>query len=103
MSGCSYVREHYGVPAQIGMRVIVDGKPGIISEDHGNYIGVNFDEDKPGVVLSCHPTWRVEYTIKSGKIRPLTRSQQRYLRYLEYSDCFNSFLDFCYWDAQQSW
>ena len=31
----------------------------------------------------------------------LTRSQKRYQRYLEFGDCFDSFLDFCYWDAEQ--
>lgn len=33
----------------------------------------------------------------------LTRGQKRYERYLEYSDCFDSFLAFCYWDAEQKW
>jgi hypothetical protein len=38
-----YVCRTYGVPAEIGRRVIVYGKPGIIAEDRGHYIGVNFD------------------------------------------------------------
>lgn len=30
-----------------------------------------------------------------------SKSKQRYQRYLEYGDGFDSFLDFCYWDADQ--
>lgn len=55
-----YVRDYYGVPAEIGRRVTVSGRPGIIVEDRGNYIGVNFDSDKPGLVYPCHPTSEVE-------------------------------------------
>lgn len=29
------------------------------------------------------------------------RAKERYQRYLESGDCFDSFLDFCYWDAGQ--
>jgi hypothetical protein len=58
---CKYVQENYQVPACIGRSVIVNGKSGVITEDHGNYIGVTFDEDKAGVVSNCHPTWEVEY------------------------------------------
>ena len=79
---CEYVREHYGVPAEIGRRVVVAGQPGVIAEDHGNYIGVNFDSDKPGVVLPAHPTWLVEYG-EMGRVRKLTRAQRRYQRFLQ--------------------
>ena len=96
---CEYVQEHYGVPACIGRRVIVNGKPGIIAEDRGHHIGVNFDSDKPGEVVPAHPTWKVEYG-EMGKVRKMTRSQQRYQRFLEFGDGFDSFLDFCRWDAQ---
>jgi hypothetical protein len=77
---CEYVREHYGVPAVIGRRVVVGGKPGIIAEDRGHYIGVNFDADKPGVVCNAHPTSEVEYG-EMGVVRKMTRSQQRYRDY----------------------
>ena len=93
-----YVTEYYQVPACYGRRVEVNGKPGIIAEDRGHYIGVNFDSDKPGVISNCHPTWEVEY-LGMGKVRALTKSQQRYKRYLEYGDCFDSFIEFCRWDA----
>ena len=95
---CEYASRYYEVPADIGRRVKVDGKPGIIAEDRGAYIGVNFDEDKPSHISPCHPVWKVEY-LEMGKIRPLTRSQKRYKRYLEYGDCFENFIEFCRWDA----
>lgn len=103
-SSCDYVRAHYHVPAEIGRRVTVNGQPGIIAKDEGHYIGVNFDKDKPGVISNCHPTWRVEY-LGMGLIRPMTRSQARYRRYLEYGDGFDSFVLFCRWDAapERSW
>jgi hypothetical protein len=101
---CEYVKEFYGVPADIGRRVIVNGEPGIIAKDCGNYIGVNFDKDKPGVISNCHPAWEVQY-LEMGKIRKMTRSQERYQRWLEYGDSFDEFIQFCYWDAspERSW
>ena len=36
------------------------------------------------------------------KPKKLTRSQKRYRRYLEHGDCFDSFIDFCRWDAEQN-
>lgn len=101
---CEYVREHYGVPAVIGRRVIAHGKPGIIAEDRGHYIGVNLDSDKPGVISNYHPTDNVEY-LDMGTVRKRTKSQLRYQRWLEYGDSFQSFRDFLGWDAEpeHSW
>lgn len=87
---CEYVKEHYGVPADVGRRVVVNGKPGIIAADRGHYIGVTFDTDKPGTIRNAHPTWEVEYG-EMGKIRPMTRSQRMYAEYLEVADCFENF------------
>ena len=67
MSDCEYVKRHYGVPAEIGRRVLVDGRPGIIAQDRGNYIGVSFDDAKPGIIENCHPTWEVKY-LGMGKL-----------------------------------
>ena len=78
----TYVRDHYSVPAAIGRRVTVDGKPGVVAEDRGHYIGVNFDADKPGVVCNAHPTWKVVY-LEMGAVRPMTRSQRRYSAFLD--------------------
>ena len=104
MSSFDYVKEYYGVPADYGRVVFVNSKRGVIIKDCGHYIGVNFDTEKPGAVSICHPTWNVEYA-QIEKPRKVTKSQARYQRYLEYGDCFGSFLDFCYWDAmpERSW
>lgn len=105
MSAFDYVRGRYGVPAHMGLRVIAYGEPGIIVEDRGHYIGITLDKDKPGVIGSYHPTDGIEYLETVGKIRPLTRSQKRYQRWLEYGDSFDSFLHFLSWDAEpeRSW
>lgn len=58
---CQYVREHYGVPAQIGRRVIAYGEPGQIIEDRGHYIGVVLDSDKNRRVGNYHPVDGIEY------------------------------------------
>lgn len=97
-----YVKEYYGVPAEKGRRITFYGKPGIIVADRGNYIGVTFDDQEPGEISNVHPTDNVEY-LEMGKIRTLPKKKQkakeRYKRYLEFSDCFDSFIDFCRWDA----
>lgn len=90
---CEYVRQHYGVPAVVGRRVTVSGKPGIIAEDRGHYIGVNFDSDRPGVIHNAHPTSEVIYG-EMGTIRPMTASQRRYARYLSAADLYDSFRHF---------
>ena len=87
---CEYVRKYYGVPACIGRRIKFIGKLGTISEDRGHYIGVNFDDSKPGVISNVHPTDGVEY-LEMGKVRKMTRSQQRYQDYLRVSECYESF------------
>jgi hypothetical protein len=55
-----YIKEHYGVPADIGRRVIMDGRSGTIVEDRGKHLGVVFD-DTLGVVCNVHPTWKMGY------------------------------------------
>lgn len=98
-----YVKENYRVPACLGRRVIVNGKHGTIAADRGSHIGVNFDSDKPGVILNAHPTWEVTYLDEIREVRKPTRAQERYQRFIEYGDGFHSFLDFCYWDATKKW
>ncbi|MDK2126471.1 hypothetical protein [Parachitinimonas caeni] len=56
-----YIRKSYGVPAEFGRRVIINGKLGTICEAQGHRIGVRFDHHWPDLVRSCHPTWEVEY------------------------------------------
>ena len=86
-----YIQKNYGVPAEIGRRVNVYGKPGIIAADRGHYIGVNFDTDKPGVIKNAHPTSEVKY-LEMGEVRKMTRSQQNYQNYLN-ADCSWSFAE----------
>lgn len=90
---CEYVVENYAVPACIGRRICFKGRSGVIAKDRGNYIGVNFDTDKPGQVFNLHPTDNVKY-LGMGKIRKMTASQKRYQDYLEVSDCYDNFA--CY-------
>tara|TARA_R110000868_G_scaffold398485_1_gene671674 strand:+ start:563 stop:880 length:318 start_codon:yes stop_codon:yes gene_type:complete len=99
-----YIKRTYNVPAEIGRIVTVSGKRGIIVVDRGHYLGVNFDCDKAGVVKNAHPTSEVEY-FGMGKIRTPLKSKQRYTRFLEYGDGFQSFLDYCRWDSckDRSW
>lgn len=42
---------------------------------------------------------------ESPKPPKVSRSKQRYQRFLEYGECFNSFIEFCRWDAEpeRSW
>ena len=98
-SPCRYVRDFYGVPACIGRRVEVGGKPGVIAEDRGHYIGVNFDADRPGVIRNAHPVSDVTY-LGMGHVRPISRSQRRYLRWLEVGDCFSSFREFLKYESR---
>ena len=102
MSDFEYIRSTYDVPAEIGRKVVVAGRPGVIAKSRNQYIGVNFDDSKPGVISICHPTWKVEYQ-GMGEIRKMTRSQARYRRYLDLGSelGFDNFLNFCYWDAEQ--
>ena len=96
---CEYVSKYYGVPACIGRRVEVEGKPGIIAEDRGNYIGVLLDSDKPNNINPYHPTHKVKY-LGMGRVRKMTRSQLRYRRFLRFGDCFDSFADFLRYESK---
>ena len=58
-----YVRRTYRVPAARGVRVTVDGRPGVITSGKGGYVMVRFDGTRRP--LPCHPTWRVEYHISA--------------------------------------
>ncbi len=47
------------------------------------------------------PAGKDYVAIESPTPPKITRSKARYKRFLEYGDSFNSFLDFCRWDAAQ--
>lgn len=102
MGNCEYVCNFYGVPACIGRRVIAYGKPGVIAEDRGNYIGIQLDCDKPGMVNNYHPVDGIEYLNVFGKVRRGTRSQERYREFL-HSEYPDSFADFIGVDTRCTW
>lgn len=81
----NYVKKYYNVPACLGRIVKVDGKSGVIVKDCGHYIGVNFDDDKPGFISNCHPTWNVEY-LGIGSIRK-SPNPTAYLDFNVWVDC----------------
>lgn len=101
MKTFDYIKNHYGVPAEIGRRVTVYGEPGTIIADRGNYIGVNFDKSKPGKVSNCHPTDCVVYLDEIVAPRKMTRSQARYQRWLDVGDCFDNFKSFLKYDSRR--
>lgn len=100
-SNFDYVKNYYGVPAAMGVSVIVSGRSGVIVADRGHYIGVNFDSDKPGHISNCHPADNVIY----GEVRPIrkmTASQRRYQKYLDVCDCYENFKHFLVTGAKSS-
>ena len=100
MKNFEYIRDYYGVPAEMGRIVKFNGGLlGTIVEDRGFYIGVNFANDKPHIIRNLHPTWDIEY-LGIGKIRKASKYQARYARYLKVSECFNSFIEFCRHDQR---
>ena len=76
-----FIRSHYNVPAEYGREIRFENeRTGVIVKDLGSYIGVNFDDKKPGFIEPLHPTWRVNY-YGMRKVRKLTKGQQRYQEY----------------------
>lgn len=72
---CEYVRQHYGVPACIGRRVVAYGKPGIITADRGHYIGIALDDDPKHRINNYHPTHEIVYGDMAEKLpKPPKRS-----------------------------
>jgi hypothetical protein len=53
----AYIREYYGVPAEIGRVVTVNGDHGVIVGGQDAHLLVDFGDG----VIPCHPTWRVDY------------------------------------------
>ena len=54
-----YIRNHYNVPAKIGIRVVAQGREGTIVGARNAYLRIKIDGEKN--VLSFHPTWEMEY------------------------------------------
>lgn len=75
-------------------------------------VGAGLMVERPGNALSggdsifiVTPAGIDFVATNSPKPPKVSRSRKRYLRFLEYGDSFNSFLEFCYWDAdpERSW
>ena len=78
-----YISEFYGINIKVGMDVIFNGERGVVSQDKGHYIGVNFDKDKPGVISNVHPIDDLLiFTGKTRKVRKMSRSQKNYQEYI---------------------
>lgn len=62
----AYIRRRYGVPAKRGATVFFQGRPGVIlSADNGRlYVRLDHAEYGPRVLI--HPTWEVDYGLRSG-------------------------------------
>jgi len=90
-----YIIDYYKVPAEINREIEFDGRKGMIVEDRGNYIGVNFYDDKPDTVKSLHPTYNVTYLESFGKPRAIKNraSKQRYQDYL-HNDGYGDFAEY---------
>ena len=67
MSSIQWIRDHYGVPAKVGMRIIYapcEGsrdlpRGGMIVGTKGPYLRIRLDGEKR--IGSYHPTWQVQY------------------------------------------
>lgn len=83
MKKFEYIKSTYKVPAEIGREILFEGKrKGVIVEDKGNYIGVNFYDTKSNIIVPLHPTWEVEYLGIAKKVRKSSKGQQRYQEYI---------------------
>lgn len=104
MQNLEYIRNHYGVPAELGRRVEYTGdktpKQGVIVGVTNHYISIHFDGDKKPT-KRFHPTWEIKY-LGMGVVPKIkqTRSQARYQRYLS-TDCFDNFMQFCYYEQDE--
>lgn len=61
MSGMRRIRDYYRVPAKRGMRVVFDGKPGLITSACRTSMHLFFRADGAKRSVRIHPTWHVDY------------------------------------------
>jgi len=96
-----YIQDYYGVPAERGRRVhLVGAKDGTITGAVGQYIEIHFDgEKKPKGPY--HATDGITYLDEVREPPKLTRSQERWRRFREVSECFPNFRAFLKYEQQQ--
>lgn len=61
------LRKYRGVPAKRGMRVILDGRPGVITGNMGDGLRIRFDGERRGRGKH-HPWWEVAYLNPDGTV-----------------------------------
>mgnify|MGYP001608882860 CR=1 FL=1 len=61
-----YVRRYYGVPAELGKRVVYNGTPATIIGARHSYIIVWRDGEPWENAVMAHPTWRMDYNDGKG-------------------------------------
>ncbi|MDN4147589.1 hypothetical protein QYE80_21525 [Pseudomonas tohonis] len=88
-----YVRQHYGVPACRGRRVVAYGKPGVITTDFGHHIGIVLDEDVKRQPGRYHPMDGIVYGEMTDKL-PKPPRRTKWDRYYdeEWTCEFHEFL-----------
>lgn len=64
-TNADYVRRTYDVPAKRGMRVVFDGRAGVVTGFVDQYVKVLLDGER--VAGRCHPTWRMDYLDGKGE------------------------------------
>lgn len=94
-----YIRDYYKVPAQVGRRVSFEGREGVITGAKNQYIMIHFDGDKKPRG-PFHPTCGITY-LGMGEVPKMSRSAQRYARYREVADVFNSFRHFLLYEKRE--
>jgi hypothetical protein len=68
-----YVNRTYGTSYEKGMRVVADGRPGIIVGTRGAALKIHIDtEKKPGIY---HPVWNIEIVESVEKPVPKKRKK----------------------------
>lgn len=54
-----YIRKKYKIPVKRGMKVIAQGRNGIIVGAKNGYLRIRIESKKN--ISSFHPTWEIEY------------------------------------------
>lgn len=57
-----WIRSRYGVPARLGVKVVFDGRSGVIVALYGGSVHVRLDG---GETVPVHPMWRMEYVAET--------------------------------------
>lgn len=63
-----YVRDYYGVPARVGVRIKFEDRVGPIVGFQDHYLRVDLGDAEPAIL---HPTWHVEYVTETPVVLPV--------------------------------